>query len=223
MILSFLNQKGGVGKSTLSTNAADYLHRQGSKTLLIDADPQGTTNNWAALRDEMMFPVIALARGNMAQEILDHAVNYDHIVIDGPPRAEALSRAVIIASDLIVIPIEASGASDWASQTTIQHVQEARQYKETLKSVFLVSRVIVNTVISRSIRDHVADHGIPLLRATVANRVAFAEALTMGKTIFEWAPDSTATLEFSTVMQEIGAFYEQEKSDEADPQQATHV
>ena len=70
--------------------------------------------------------------------------------------------------------------------------------------MFLVSRVIVNTVLSRSIRDHVADHGIPLLRATVANRVAVAEALTMGKTIFEWSPDSTASLEFSTVMQEIG-------------------
>ena len=105
------NQKGGVGKSTLSTNAADYLHRQGFKTLLIDADPQGTTNDWAARRDEMPFPVMALARNNMAQEILGHAVNYDHVVIDGPPRAEALSRAVIIASDLIVIPIEASGAS----------------------------------------------------------------------------------------------------------------
>ena len=144
----------------------------------------------------MLFPVMALARDNMAQEILGHAVNYDHVVIDGPPRAETLSRAVIIASDLIVIPIEASGASDWASQTTIQQVQEARQYKETLKSVFLVSRVIFNTVISRSIRDHVADHGIPLLRATVANRVAFAEALTMGKTIFEWAPSSAAARSF---------------------------
>ena len=223
MILAFLNQKGGVGKSTLSTNAADYLHRQGAKTLLIDADPQGTTNDWAARRDAMTFPVMALARGNMAQEILGHAVNYDHVVIDGPPRAEAVSRAVIIASDLIVIPIEASGASDWASQTTIQQVQEARQYKETLKAVFLVSRVIINTVLSRSIREHVADHGIPLLRAAVANRVAIAEALTMGKTIFEWAPESPASQEFVTVMQEIGAFYEQENSDEAGPQQTPHV
>ena len=56
MILAFLNQKGGVGKSTLSTNAADYMHRQGAKTLLIDADPQGTTNDWAARRDAMTFP-----------------------------------------------------------------------------------------------------------------------------------------------------------------------
>ncbi len=214
MILSFLNQKGGVGKSTLSTNAADYLHRQGWKTLLIDADPQATTSDWAALREEMPFPVISLARNNMAQEILAHAQNYDRVVVDGPPRAEALSRAVIIASDLIVIPIEPSGASDWASQTTIQQVQQARPYKEDLKSVFLVSRIIVNTVISRSIREHVADHGIPVLESTVANRVPFAEALTMGKTIFEWAPTSAAAREFSTVMKEVGAFYEQEEPDQ---------
>ena len=41
IILAFLNQKGGIGKSTLSTNAADYLHRHGFKKLLIDADPLG--------------------------------------------------------------------------------------------------------------------------------------------------------------------------------------
>ena len=153
-----------------------------------------------------------LARDNMASEILNHAANYDHVVIDGPPRAEALSRAVIIASDLIVIPIEASGASDWASQTTIRQIREAREYKDTLLSVFLVSRIIPNTVISRSIRDHVADYGIPLLKATVANRVPYAEALTMGKTIFEWAGHSKAAHEFSTVMEEIGAFYERKIS-----------
>ena len=212
MILAFLNQKGGVGKSTLSTNAADYFHRRGDKLLLIDADPQGTTNDWAARRDDLPFPVMQLARDNIAREILSHAANYDHVVIDGPPRAEALSRAVIIASDLVVLPIEASGASDWASQTTIRQIREAREYKDTLLSVFLASRIIPNTVISRSIRDHVADYGIPLLKATVANRVPYAEALTMGKTIFEWAARSTAAHEFSTVMEEIGAFYERKIS-----------
>ena len=215
LVLAFLNQKGGVGKSTLSTNAADYLHRHGGRVLLIDADPQGTASDWAALRDDLPFPVMQLARTNMAQEILSHATNYNYVVIDGPPRAEALSRAVIIASDLVVVPVEASGASDWASQVTVRQVQEARQYKESLKSVFLVSRAIPNTVISRSIREHVADHGIPLLKAFVANRVPFAEALTMGRTIFEWAPSSVAANEFSTVMQEIGEFYEQEGLGEA--------
>ena len=89
--------------------------------------------------------------------------------------------------------------------------------------MFLVSRVIPNTVISRSIRAHVENYGVPLLKATVANRVPFAEALTMGKTIYEWAPRSAAAKEFSCVMQEIGAFYEQKEFDEAAPEEATHV
>lgn len=215
MVLAFLNQKGGVGKSTLSANAADYLHRHGGRVLLIDADPQGTASAWAALRDDLPFPVMQLARTNMAQEILRLAADYSHVVIDGPPRAEALSRAVIIASDLVVMPVEASGASDWASQVTVRQIQEARQYKENMKSVFLVSRAIPNTVIGRSIREHMTGHGIPLLRASVANRVPFAEALTMGRTIFEWSPGSVAAREFSTFMQELEEFYGQEESDEA--------
>ena len=56
-----------------------------------------------------------LAGTNMAREILSHVANYSHVVIDGPTRAKALSRAVIIASDLLVVPVEASGASDCES------------------------------------------------------------------------------------------------------------
>ena len=67
------------------------------------------------------------------------------------------------------------------------------------------------------------NYGVPLLKATVANRVPFAEALTMGKTIYEWAPRSAAAKEFSCVMQEIGAFYEQKGFDKAAPEEATHV
>ena len=220
MIIAFLNQKGGVGKSTLSLNAADYLHRQGESVLLIDADPQGTSSHWAALREGTPFPIITLARENMAKEIIGHAQNYQHVVIDGPPRAEALSRAIIIASDLVVLPVEPSGASDWASNTTIQQVREAQEYKETLKSVFLVSRMISNTVIGRAIRDHVSEYGIPILSCGVVNRVSFAEALTQGQTIFEYDPKSEAAGDIAAVMKEIGAFYNGEDNHEAKTQSA---
>ena len=218
MIVSFLIQKGGVGKSTLSINAADYLHRQGHSVLLIDADEQGTSSDWVARRDEPSFPVIALSRENMAKEIMGHAMNYDYVVIDGPPRAQKISRAIIIASDLVVMPIEPSGASDWASESTIAQVREALDYKPDLKSCFLVSRMIANTVIGKAIREHVAEYNIPILQRCIVNRVPYAEALTLGQSIFEHAPNSEAANDITAMMQEIGAFYHDQTDHKAKTQ-----
>jgi hypothetical protein len=51
------------------------------------------------------FQVIAMARENMAR--LSHWL--DFTVIDGPPHAEGITRSCIIASDIVVVPIELAG------------------------------------------------------------------------------------------------------------------
>jgi chromosome partitioning protein len=50
MIISVINQKGGVGKTTLCTNLAGALAAEGRRVLVIDADPQGSALDWAAAR-----------------------------------------------------------------------------------------------------------------------------------------------------------------------------
>ena len=203
MIVSFLNQKGGVGKTTLSINVAACFAKAGRRVLLIDADKQGSASTWAGLREETPFQVVSLARANMARDALKMAADYDVAVIDGPPHAEEIARSCIAASDFVALPIEPSGLSTWASDLTVKQVREAQDFKPGLKCGFVVSRKIGKTVIGRDIRNMAAEAGLPILSAEIEQRVAFAESITMGQTIFEWTGEGAAAREIEALVSEI--------------------
>jgi chromosome partitioning protein len=99
-IIAQLNQKGGVGKTTLATYIAGEFALSGSRVAVIDADPQGSALDWAQRRTQNRLPrvfgVIGLARETLHQEAPELAKTVDHVIVDGPPphrRARALCTA----------------------------------------------------------------------------------------------------------------------------------
>ena len=144
-----------------------------------------------------------MARENMAKEALRLAQDFAFTVIDGPPHAEHIARSCIIAADFVAVQIEPSGLSTWAADLTVRQVGEAQGFKDSLKCGFVVSRKIGNTVIGRDIRSLAAAAGMPILAAEIEQRVALAESLTMGRTIFEWPSGAAAAREIDRLTDEI--------------------
>ena len=204
MIVGVLNQKGGVGKTTLSVNLAACLARTGARVLLIDADPQGSALDWAAARQgEPLFSVVGFPRATIHKEIAQLGQGYDHIIIDGPPRVTDLARSAIMASDIVVIPVQPSPYDIWAAEEVVKLIDEARVFKENIKSVFVVNRKITNTAIGRDVREALAAYPIHVLDAAIAQRVVFAEAAAQGQAIFEIDPAGPAVAEVEAVAAEL--------------------
>ena len=59
-VIAVLNQKGGSGKTTIATHLAAHSALQGKRTVLADADPQGSATRWAERRAELESAVLPI-------------------------------------------------------------------------------------------------------------------------------------------------------------------
>jgi len=205
-IIGIVQLKGGAGRSTLATNLAALLSRK-APTALLDCDmPQGTCASWYAVREaEGRTEGLTLATVETARDLVStiEGLDHDYVVIDAPPRIAEVTRAVLMLSDLLLIPLGASAAEIWATTDLLETIEEAQEQRPELKSRIVWNKFRPYTKSAGELRDAVKKElKAPALKHTLGYRVAYSEALARGMAADEWT-DSTARDEVRAVVDEI--------------------
>lgn len=207
MIIALLNQKGGVGKTTLATHLAGEFALRGRSAVMIDADPQGSALDWAQTRSQTglprLFGVLGLPRETLHQEVQAIARTADHVIIDGPPRVTALARSALLAADLVLVPVQPSPYDVWASSEIVALIRDARIFKPDLRAALVVNRRVVRTVIGRDVHAALDQHQIGVLKAQICQRIVFAESVAMGQLVREIDDDGLAAREIAALASEV--------------------
>jgi chromosome partitioning protein len=207
VILALLNQKGGVGKTTLALHIAGAWAAQGRRVLVIDADPQGSALDWSQQRDReglpRLFGVLGLPREMLHRELPDMARDVDHLVIDGPPRVTGIARSALLAADVVLIPATPSPLDGWASAEMLRLLDEARVFRPSLVARMLLNRCAPRTVIARETAEALKDHDPPMLASRIGQRVAFADAARGGRLVSEVVGGQIANREITALAAEL--------------------
>lgn len=209
-IISIIQVKGGAGRSTLATTVAGELSKLG-RTVLIDCDmPQGTAASWVAVRqqsvDAGLFGGVQGDTASTHKELVGKVERWredaDYIVLDGPPRIAEMTRAMLVLSDLALVPVGASVAELWATGDVVEIVKQAREVRPV--DVRIVwTRFRGYTRLAQDLAAQAKPElGLPILKTAMGLRVAYVEALGAGMTAAE-LPDPTARQEVRDLINEI--------------------
>jgi chromosome partitioning protein len=184
--------KGGAGKSTLTVNLAVCAHLHGLSAIILDLDPQGTSEAWGDLREIEGPEVVGAKAGNLAKHLKSaEAQSFDIALIDTPPSDTREARLGVRHSDLVLIPARPDLWDLLAIESTWAMTQEERK----------PSWVVLNGVspiVSGAVADAeatIAEAGMELAPQRVHNRIAFTYAKTDGRSVLEYEPEGKAAEE----------------------------
>jgi chromosome partitioning protein len=166
--LAVVNLKGGTGKTVSAVHLAAALGRQG-RTLLVDADPQGSALSWSEEAGALPCSVVSLPVRDLHRRVLDLLPGLAHVVIDTPPGDRAIVRSAIAASEVVVVPMPPSIMDLDRLRPTLDLISEI-EVVTPLRVFVLLTRVRAATKSSRLTREVLGDLGVALLNAQIPLR-----------------------------------------------------
>lgn len=215
-ILGIVQVKGGVGRSTIATNLA-AIYSLKKPTALIDCDlPQGTSASWYAVRKSEVPPKnLTLATAGDQHQLLElcRELGREHryIIIDAPPRLAEMTMAIIMLSNLCLVPLGASAAEIWSTTDLLKTISEAGKKRGDIDVRLVWNRFRGQTREAQELSEAVGKElGLKALSTRLGYRVAYSEALARGLSVDEWL-DRNAHSEMRALADEVRTILKEKK------------
>jgi len=207
MFITVVNQKGGVGKTTLAVHLAVWLRERGLRVAVIDADGQAASTRWIHAAE----PRITVVTEANAEAIIEQGSRlrqtHDAIVGDGPANLAEATRALLLVADLAVVPCGATLPELEAAAQSFRILRSA----QTVRSGRLPAGLLVlnrlrsdRFVLTRESRQAANALGVPLCNSVLRLREATADSPGQRSVVWRMGRRAKdASLEMTALMEEL--------------------
>jgi chromosome partitioning protein len=212
--------KGGVGKSSICAGLSAQVASMSKKArvLIIDADSQGSLEDWSKLRrhnypDNCQIDVVACSdKDDLIATVRDAVKSYTAIFIDSPPRDSEIFRVATALpaffGGVTLVPIVPSPGDWWSFIKLTKILQEIRVKAPQLELRAVLNMCPANSRQLRTLSDNMTKVAplIPTLHSRLGQRTAIRTAFEAGQGVCELATSRStevAQYEFSALYREL--------------------
>ncbi|MEL0630736.1 division plane positioning ATPase MipZ [Psychromonas aquatilis] len=209
MIYVICNEKGGAGKSSIAQSLAVYLKLDhNTDALLIDADPQRTSAEWAGERSESDLPPILCIEltGNITKQLQTLKEQYKSIVVDCGGADSKAMRSALTVADVALLPFRAKRRDLKVAPAMAEIIEMAQAINSKLQTYSVITQA--PTLPSQNYRvlgakTLLSSLELNPLKHTTRNLNAWDDADESGQSVLEWEYDKKAGDDARNVFNEL--------------------
>ncbi len=196
-VVTFAQQKGGAGKTTILAHLAHAWTEAKKSVAVVDLDPQASLSVWAGLSD-LPLTLIETRDYRAGGDIKAAARGHDLVLVDCPGNASTMLDAALRESQLMVVPCQPTVMDVWATEAILGLAAKAR-----VPAVVVMNRVPPRGKAAEEATAKLAGTGARLTKARLGNRVAFQNGFATGTTALGIARTSPAAAEVTALRREM--------------------
>jgi chromosome partitioning protein len=183
-VIVIANPKGGVGKTTLSTNIAGYYASRGHAVMLGDADRQQSSKLWLGLRPPMAKPI---QTWDVTQGVAKPPKGVTHVVLDTPGGLHGGHfKDVMKVADKIIVPLQPSVFDIFATRAFLDELAKSSQASKVQVGI-VGMRVDARTISADKLQEFVGSLGLPVL-GFLRDTQNYVHLAARGLTLWDVAP-----------------------------------